>query len=141
MANADAPIPKFKAYAEREPIPPVDPEDLKRRWNLKPPWTAEAMRAAWSREADSSAVSRGDGMVRTLVIHKLLEPWQHGGELDDAVFRVAATFLRRHEWCLVRCAVSARRRSARYRFDFPLPFEPVMTLSFPSGTTRSRNDR
>ena len=29
MANADTWIPKYKAYAEGEPIPAVDPEDLK----------------------------------------------------------------------------------------------------------------
>lgn len=34
MANADTPIPKFKTYAEGEPIPPVDPEDLRRRWKI-----------------------------------------------------------------------------------------------------------
>lgn len=90
MANVR--IPNFKIYAEGEPIPPVDPEDLKRRWNIKPPWTAGALQAAWSCEADSSAVSRRDGMVRTLVVYKLLEPWRHGEELDDVVFRLAATF-------------------------------------------------
>jgi hypothetical protein len=95
MANADASLPNFKTYAEGEPIPPVDPEDLKSRWNIKPPWTAEALQAAWSHEADSSAVSRRDGMIRTLTRYnqgQLLTPWHRGEELDDAVFRVAATF-------------------------------------------------
>src|SRR6266446_1955033 len=90
MASAD--IPNFKTYADGEPIPPVEPEDLTRRWSIKPPWTAEALQAAWSHEADSSAVSRRDGMVRTLISYKLLEPWQHGEELDEAVFRIAAIF-------------------------------------------------
>jgi hypothetical protein len=27
-----------------------------------------------------------------LTIYKLLTPWQHGEDLDDAVFRIAATF-------------------------------------------------
>jgi 8-oxo-dGTP pyrophosphatase MutT (NUDIX family) len=89
---ADASFPNFKTYAEGEPIPPVDPEELKRRWSIKPPWTAEALQAAWCHELDCTAVSRRTGMVRTLIIYKLLEPWQHGDELDDAVFRVAATF-------------------------------------------------
>lgn len=31
-------------------------------------------------------------MIGTLNIFKLLTPWQQGEELDDAVFRVAATF-------------------------------------------------
>jgi hypothetical protein len=39
-----------------------------------------------------AAVSSRDGMIRTLIIYKLLAPWQRGQELDDAVFRVAATF-------------------------------------------------
>ena len=30
-------------------------------------------------------------MIRTLMIYKLLTPWQHGEELDDAVFRIAST--------------------------------------------------
>jgi hypothetical protein len=31
-------------------------------------------------------------MVQTLNCYKVLTPWQHDAELDDAVFRVAATF-------------------------------------------------
>ena len=31
-------------------------------------------------------------MITTLIAYKLLTPWQHGEELDDAVFQVAATF-------------------------------------------------
>lgn len=89
---ADASIPNFKKYAESEPIPPVDPEDLKRRWNMKKPWTREALEVAWAQEADSSAVSSRHGMIQALTIYKLLTPWQHGEELDDAVFRIAAIF-------------------------------------------------
>jgi hypothetical protein len=73
----DTDIPEFRTYAEGEPIPPVDTEELKRRWGIKPPWTLQALQAAWSREADSSAVSSRDGMVRTLTICKLMDPWQH----------------------------------------------------------------
>jgi len=32
---ADASIPKFKNYTEGEPIPPVDPEDIKRMWEYE----------------------------------------------------------------------------------------------------------
>jgi len=32
---ADTDIPKFKTYAEGEPIPPVDPEDIKRMWEYE----------------------------------------------------------------------------------------------------------
>jgi hypothetical protein len=31
-------------------------------------------------------------MIETLTIYKLLAPWQHGEELHEAVFRIAATF-------------------------------------------------
>lgn len=95
MADADRPIPKFKNYAEGEPIPPVDPEELKRRWNIKPPWTREAMETAWRFEADISAVSHRARMIRELADYnrgQLLAPWHHGEQLDDAVFRIAATF-------------------------------------------------
>ena len=37
---ADTDIPKFKTYADGDPIPPVDPEDLKRRWNIKIPFAS-----------------------------------------------------------------------------------------------------
>ena len=92
---ADTEIPEFKTYADGEPIPPVDPEDLRRRWNIKIPWTREALEEAESHEADSSAVSRRDGMIRMLTDYssgQLLAPWHHGEKLHDAVFRIAATF-------------------------------------------------
>jgi|SRR5579864_972083 len=101
IAMPDADIPNFRdrkeifRFWQEEPIPQVDPEDLRRRWNIKPPWTSEAMLAAQSHEADSAAVSRRDGMIRMLTHFnhgQLLAPWHHGEELDDAVFRVAATF-------------------------------------------------
>jgi hypothetical protein len=92
---ADSEVPKFKAYAEGELIPPVDPEDLRRRWKIPIPWTREALEAAWTQEADRSAVSSRDGMIRMLSDYnrgQLLAPWHHGGELDDAVFRIASKF-------------------------------------------------
>jgi hypothetical protein len=101
VAMPDAEIPNFRDRKEifrfwkEEPIPPVDPEDLRRRWNIKPHWTSEAVLAAQSHEADSAAVSRRDGMIRMLTHFndgQLLAPWHHGEELDDAVFRVAAAF-------------------------------------------------
>jgi hypothetical protein len=95
LTMPDAKIPKFRIRKAGEPIPPVDPDDLRRRWNIKPPWTSEALQAAQSQEADSSAVSSRDGMIRLLtdIYHgQILAPWRHGQELDDAVFRVAATF-------------------------------------------------
>jgi hypothetical protein len=96
---ANASIHNFKTYAEGEPIPPVDPEKLKRRWKITIPWTREALEAAWQLEADISAVSSRDGMIRMLVRYnqgQLLAPWRHGEELHEAVFRIAATFPLRH---------------------------------------------
>ena len=92
---SDTPNPKFKAYAQGEPIPAVDPEELKRRWKIKIPWTREALEAAWRLEADISAVSSRYGMIRMLAGHnqeQLLAPWRQGEELHEAVFRIAATF-------------------------------------------------
>ena len=71
---------------EDEPIPSVDPEDLRRRWTSKTPQAGQGV--------DFLAASR-DGMIRMLAEFnggQLLVPWRHGEELDDAVFRVAATF-------------------------------------------------
>jgi hypothetical protein len=93
MANAS--IHNFKTYAAGEPIPPVDPEELKRRWKINIPWTREALEAAWQLEADTSAVSSRDGMIRMLARYnqgQLLAPWHQGEELHAAVFRIAATF-------------------------------------------------
>jgi hypothetical protein len=96
MTDAGAWTPNFKTYAEGEPIPPVDPEELRRRWNIKRPCSAQDLQEAWSHEADSSAVSSRYGvLLRTMTDYshgQLLAPWQHGEQLDDAVFRIAATF-------------------------------------------------
>jgi hypothetical protein len=90
---ADASIPNFKTYTEGDPIPPVDPEDIKRFWKLKPPWgPGNNEQSACSPGADTAAVFRRWAMIDTLTTLKLLAPWQHGEELDDAVFRIAATF-------------------------------------------------
>jgi hypothetical protein len=90
---ADANIPYFKIYEDGEPIPPVDPEDVKRVWELIPPWRpGNDQHSACSPGADVSAVSLRSGMIETLERYTVLTPWQHGEELDDAVFRVAATF-------------------------------------------------
>lgn len=97
MADADA-----KTDKDRDPIPPVDPEDIKRMWEFERrrnkigtdgwKWLQD-MKAALSPGADLPAVSSRCGMVQTVAHYnrgQLLAPWQHGDELDDAVFRVAA---------------------------------------------------
>ena len=78
--------------AAGEPIPPVDPDDLRSSWKERPKWTCGISREA---QIKHWAVSRRDGMIRMLTgrAHPhLLDPWKHGEELDDAVFRIAATF-------------------------------------------------
>jgi hypothetical protein len=104
MANGDTPIPKFKTYAEGELIPSVHPEDLKRTWEYDRThsqvgsngcqWLQDR-RAVCSLGADGDDVSKRCGMIETLTRYnrgQLLTPWQHGKDLDDAVFRIAATF-------------------------------------------------
>jgi hypothetical protein len=104
-AMPDDEIPKFRVSNEGDPIPPVDPEDLKRRWSTrKERQTCEVRKSAQSQEADSVAVSHRSRMVSMLTEAfnkgQLLTPWKHGEELDDAVFRLAAIFpirpLRQH---------------------------------------------
>jgi hypothetical protein len=101
MADTDIPnIPKFKTYAEGEAIPPVDPEDIKRMWEYEHThrqvgadggkWLRD-LKGTLSPEAEFSDVSSRHGMIGTLTIYKLLAPWQHGEELDEAVFQIAAT--------------------------------------------------
>jgi len=104
----DAEIPKFRVSNEGEPIPPVDPEDLKRVWKIKP-GDKKAMLAERARDQNHSAISKRCWMIRVLTGRgfnkgQLLAPWQHGEELDDTVFRLAATFpirpLRQHVYQL-----------------------------------------
>ena len=96
---SDAPTRNFKTYAEGEPIPPVNPEDLKHFWHVKPPWRpGNDVQSACSPGADVAAVYRRWVMIQTLTTYNLLTPWQHGEDLDDAVFRIAGTFpLREYE--------------------------------------------
>jgi hypothetical protein len=100
----DPEVPQFRVSNEGDPIPPVDPEDLKRNWKIQ--GDKEAWLAA-SQEANSAAISKRCWMIKGLTHDKkgqLLAPWKHGEELDDAVFRVAATFpirpLRQHTYML-----------------------------------------
>lgn len=99
----DAETPQFHVSNEGEPFPPVDPEDLKRVWKIQP-GDKEAWNAERARGLDSAlAIQRRCWMIKVTAgfnHRQLLAPWQHGGELDDAVFRLAATFpirpLRQH---------------------------------------------
>jgi hypothetical protein len=62
-------------------VPAVDPDDLRRVWNLKPPWRANSREDVCSPGADVGAVVQRRHMINTLVIHKLLAPWTHDEEL------------------------------------------------------------
>jgi len=78
--------------AEGEPIPPVDPDELRSSWKVRPTLTCGISREA---QVKYWAVSRRDGMIRMLAgwnHGQLLAPWKHGEELDEAVFGIAATF-------------------------------------------------
>ena len=107
MADADASIPKFKNYAEGESIPTVDPEDIKRMHDYERTHTKvnsigwqwlQGLKEALGPAAEFSDVSSRHRMIDTLINYKLLAPWQHGEELDDSVFRIAANFpLREHK--------------------------------------------
>src|SRR5262249_15118885 len=88
----DSESPKVRFPREGELIPSVDPEEPKCSWKehrtFKCGISPETQIHQW-------AVSRRDGMIRMLVHWnhgQLLAPWQHGAELDDAVFQIAATF-------------------------------------------------
>ena len=102
---SDANTPQFRVSNEGEPIPPVDPEELKRRWSIRNQrLTCEVRRAVQGQESDSIAIAHRLRMVNMLAESfnhgQLLAPWKRGEELDDAVFRLAATFpiwpLRQH---------------------------------------------
>jgi hypothetical protein len=83
---ADTDIPKFRTHPE-EPISLIDPEDLKRFWKLKPPWgPGNDEQSACSAGADTAAVYRRRCLLSTLTTYNLLTPWQHGDDMDDAVF-------------------------------------------------------
>jgi hypothetical protein len=90
---SDTESPQFRVSNEGEPIPPADPEDVKRVWKIKP-GDKEAWIAA-SQEANSAPISKRCQMIRMLDHFnkgQLLAPWKHGEELDDAVFGIAASF-------------------------------------------------
>lgn len=97
-ANPDLPGP-FQEIAKGGPIPPVGAEDLKRMWELYRDTRSagaisfEILEAVCSPGANVSAVWGRFSMLTMLrLTGQLLAPWQHGEDLDDLVFRVAATF-------------------------------------------------
>jgi hypothetical protein len=110
METPNFSLPSFKTYAEGEAIQAVEPEQIKRMWEFERThsragtdgwkWLQD-LHAAMGPGAEFSDVSSRHRMVDTLTQYdrgQLLAPWHHGDELDDAVFRIAATFpLREHK--------------------------------------------
>src|ERR1700751_3122847 len=92
MNSPEPYLPAPRTYKDVPLVPAVDPEDLKRVWNLKPPWTAHSHEDACSPGANVGGVVSGRHMIDTLVTFKMLGPWTHDEQLDDAVFALAATF-------------------------------------------------
>lgn len=97
-ANPDLPGP-FQEMAKGGPIPPVDAEDLKRICGLYRDTgnagaiSFEILEAVCSPGANVSAVWGCFSMLTMLrLTGQRLAPWQHEEDLDDIVFRVAATF-------------------------------------------------
>ena len=88
---------------ENGPIPSVNPADLRSaravqhdvrsRFPGQQVLTADdAWKHACSPGADVFAIAYRVAMLETLTEQGLLSPWLHNGELDDAVFKVFATF-------------------------------------------------
>jgi len=85
-----------------EPVPEVDPEDVKTVWNLyrdvatRHPGQAvgigsSVVEQACKPGANAFAVSYRRAMLHALTAWGELSPWVRDGELDDALFQVAAT--------------------------------------------------
>jgi hypothetical protein len=104
MTDSEANVPKFKDYKDGDPIPPADPEDIRRTWEYDRTHSLvganscqwrHARRAVCSADADVDDVSHRCAMIETLTQYsdgQHLAPWKHGDKLNDAVFRIAATF-------------------------------------------------
>jgi hypothetical protein len=99
-ANPDLPGP-FQEILKGAPIPPVDAEDLKRMWDCyrevekrgAGAMSFRVLEEVCSLGANVGAVwSRNSMLSMVLLCSEFLAPWQHGEELDDVVFHVAATF-------------------------------------------------
>jgi hypothetical protein len=97
-ANPDLPGP-FQDILKGGPIPPVDAKDLKLTWELYRDVGKHAgaigfrvLEEVCSPGANVFAVLGRVSMLSMVVQNgQLLDPWRHGEELDDVVFRVGAT--------------------------------------------------
>jgi hypothetical protein len=86
-----------------EPIPPVDPADLRSVWEMQrevqartaaqhTAISAEIYKGACSPGANVGAVWFRASLIGMLEMLGVLRPWIHEGVVADAVFKVAATF-------------------------------------------------
>jgi hypothetical protein len=84
-------------------VPPVDPADLRRVWEMQREFQAsvgeqrtaidgESYKRVCSARANVSAVWYRVSQIRLLQVLGMLAPWIHDGRLADAVFKIAATF-------------------------------------------------
>jgi hypothetical protein len=102
--NSESPKPVFpiqtllNSIDAGAPLPPVEASDLKAIFEL---YQSLRPNSALGFNAVKASISAGSNMeavsLRYMMLLPLLEtgdlsPWQHGGELDDVVFQVAATF-------------------------------------------------
>jgi len=85
------------------PVPSVDPADFRSIWAMQngvpahPPGqqiaiSADSYKSACSQGADVGAVYTRVSQLHLLQMLGMLAPWIHDGLLDDAAFKVAATF-------------------------------------------------
>jgi hypothetical protein len=95
------------AGSENDPVPAVDPADLKGVWTTQTDSptlvpgeqlaiNVDFYKRVCSPGADVHAVFIRESMLRMLTLMSesggLISPWLHRGEPDDAVFKVVATF-------------------------------------------------
>jgi len=92
----------LEAIEKGSPVSPVDSDDLRRLHEMteyvseQHPGSDEAisidlMAGVCSSEANVPAVWFRHAQLRSLVRQGILIEWQHGTELDDAVYMIAAT--------------------------------------------------
>jgi hypothetical protein len=92
----------IRAAEQGAAVPPVDVDDLKRLHDVGVETTkrscgkdgilsVESVARACSSEASLPAVWLRHTQLRSLVRKGLLDEWEHGTALDDAVFQLAAT--------------------------------------------------
>ena len=103
MAEMDDPVSLFPWFASNDPVPAVDPADLRSMWAMQRPAANASGQASvtsihlfeqvCSPGADVQAVQYRVWMLQFLAGPLgMLSAWLRDGELADAVFEVAAVF-------------------------------------------------